>query len=160
MNQHPRHGEHASQYPPHGERVKHPRHGDGANCTKKNSSPANPILDDNNTATSSRNDCSPRSSFTVDEVTTIALGMRQLNDSETYRRGYFDGATETERRLKAQHARELQEAEYRGQIQQLNRRQSQMMANALTDAAIADRCPRCNHVLPFTTGHDDTEGAR
>lgn len=160
MNQHPRHGEHMNQRPPHGERVKHPRHGDGANCTKKDSSPANPILDDDSTATSSDFNGSPRSSFTVDEVTTIALGMRQLNDSETYRRGYVAGATETARRLRTQHARELKEAEYRGQIQQLNTRQSQMMANALTDAAIADRCPRCNHVLPLTTGHGDTEGAR
>ena len=80
MNQHPRHGEHMNQRPPHGERVKHPRHGDGANCTKKDSSPANPILDDDSTATSSDFNGSPRSSFTVDEVTTIALGMRQLND--------------------------------------------------------------------------------
>lgn len=156
MNQHPPHGEHASQYPPHGERVKRPRHGDGANCTKKNSSPANPILEDHSTATSSRNDCSPRSSFTVDEVTTIALGMLDLGQ----RQGRRAGALETERRLRAQHARELKEAEYRGMTKQLNRRESQMMANALGNAAIADRCPTCSHALPLSTGHDDTEGAR
>ena len=131
------------QHPRYGERVKHPRHGDGANCTKKNSSPANPILGDHSTATSNRNDCSPRSTLTVDEVTTIALGMRQLNDSETYRRGYFDGATETERRLAPLRAAEKKELYLDAWWDAMHARISTQDRKTVERALSAAYSPRC-----------------
>lgn len=143
----PHHGEHMDQ---------HPEDAAGADRTHKNGSPVPPSLPDPNTGSKGESTHTQRSSFTLDELTTHALGMLDLG----HRQGRRAGALETERRLRAQHARELEEAEYRGLTKQVTRREAQRIVAALRDAAIADRCPTCSQVLPLTTGHDDTEGAR
>lgn len=136
------HESNGSQYPPHGERVKHPRHGDGANCTKKHSSPANPILDDPNGPPHSRNANSLRSSLTVAEVEAIRSGAQDLGRWQ----GYLIGVRETRRELAPLREAEKKElylgAWWDAMHVRISTQHKETVERALT-AAFSPRCFNC-----------------
>ncbi len=123
-------------------RIQHPRHGHGANCTKKHSSPANPILDDPNRPSRSRNANSLRSSLTVAEVESIRSGAQDLGRWQ----GYLIGVRETRRELASLREAEKKElyldAWWDAMHARISTQDRKTVERALT-AAYAPRCFNC-----------------
>lgn len=130
---HPRHGERMSQ---------HPRHGGGANCTKKNSSPVSSSLPDRDAHSPGKSARTRQSTFTLAEQETL----RQGEHDRGWWEGYFYGVRETTERLAPMREAERQElyldAWWDAMHARISTQDRKTVERALT-AAYSPRCYNC-----------------
>lgn len=127
---HPRHGERRSQ---------HPRHGGGADCTQKNSSPVSSSLPDRDTRSPGQSARTRRSSFTVAQVEELRQGAQALGRWE----GYLIGVRETAERLAPMREAERQEVYWDAWWGAMHARISTQHRETVERALTAAYSPRC-----------------